>query len=822
MMSDKKEETKPATASSGVNNNNNIMNGGHNGVNIPSVNDISGIIVSNLFLSKIGDILKEDFKFSASNLFKLLILLASSEIKGIITHFVYQIGGLLKDSPPHIFNFLKNFKNIFKLFRISLLFRKKKLIQNIEIPKPIKTHKCIKNKVSQTFLNALYGYLHENKDGKISFETRVKNTDIKNKLEIMAFEILSNIKIDDIEILEELIFEKNVVSGEIVSVNQIKIQNETQESKEEDRKDPKDLSHFLPANVYKEISDIEEIIYKKIKLDNVYEKLMNCNCRDDDKDYITEKKVMEELMKRYPTLNQKKLLIQLCIFNCVWEQVESDNIIYKLGQSKEVFRGFSHDFKVSRAHAMFSCKNITDSNDMKQFLSCKITFQDQKKIKKYANCINGNKEYNDNDDNDDNDDKEDILITFSVPLSYSNSSLFEFYDKVYKSQKKLGTKIKIFTLMLEKEIIKEEKDNPLYIKYVEEKQKEASLAKKEEEKSKEEDDNKEDKKSKEESPNNKKGAKKGKNNIPQVVGFGHLQGGDFDEFEGVLPVGRGSYYPPRNYWAPVEQIPQKKIINEVIKKTVISKQVSECEKPLNTLYLRKEDKKKLESCLEQFRDKKQLLKDLGLPNKLNVLLAGEPGTGKSSTLIAIATYLNLNIYYVDIQQAETNEDLQKLFDYVNKEVSTGGMIVMEDIDAMTDIVHQRTSTTETCKSATELSKDFNKKITLEYLLNILQGSLTVDGLVFAVTTNHKEKLDKAFIRPGRFDICVDFKLCDHHQISTIYKKMMSRDIPEKLLERILENKYTPADIIFHVKNYIFSQDVDEEILKPFLEDLKEE
>lgn len=87
-----------------------------------------------------------------------------------------------------------------------------------------------------------------------------------------------------------------------------------------------------------------------------------------------------------------------------------------------------------------------------------------------------------------------------------------------------------------------------------------------------------------------------------------------------------------------------------------------------------------------------------------------------------------------------------------------------------------------------------------------------------VTTNHIEHLDEAFYRDGRFDVKLELKLCDHHQIKSIYKKMLDRDIPTELLQRIPENKYTPTTIIYHVKNYILSEIVnDQEVLLPFLE-----
>lgn len=277
----------------------------------------------------------------------------------------------------------------------------------------------------------------------------------------------------------------------------------------------------------------------------------------------------------------------------------------------------------------------------------------------------------------------------------------------------------------------------------------------------------------------------------------------------------------------MQKIPPKTIEKIAILKKIETKQLNEIEKHIDTLYLRQKDKDKLISSLFQFRNKKNILKSFGIQNKLNILLYGLPGTGKSSTIQAVATYLQRDIYYIDLKNAETNEDLQFIFEYVNNNVQNGGIIVLEDIDAMTNIVLQRKFVDNSNNSLVNKSREIsindlvnseNNKLSLEYLLNILQGTLTIDISIFIVTTNHFDKLDPAFYRSGRFDVKIELKLCDHFQIMSIYKKMFNRDINKELLSKIKEDKYSPADVIYHLKDYIFCDNVsDEEILKQFIE-----
>ena len=264
------------------------------------------------------------------------------------------------------------------------------------------------------------------------------------------------------------------------------------------------------------------------------------------------------------------------------------------------------------------------------------------------------------------------------------------------------------------------------------------------------------------------------------------------------------------------KVPPKTIAVETKNRVITNKLLNETKKSLDTLYLRKADMTKLLTSLDQFRNKKEVLATLGLPNKLNILFYGEPGTGKSTAIQTVATYLGRNIYYLDLKDAVTNQDLQMMFEYVNKNVQNGGIIVIEDIDAMTDVVMKRESKAEA--RVNQLASSGDSKLSLEYLLNILQGTLTLDDSIFIVTTNHIDHLDPAFYRDGRFDVKIELKLADHYQIQSVYQKFLNRKIPEALLARIPEGVFSPATVIFHIKDYLFDVEAtDEAILSRFME-----
>lgn len=270
-------------------------------------------------------------------------------------------------------------------------------------------------------------------------------------------------------------------------------------------------------------------------------------------------------------------------------------------------------------------------------------------------------------------------------------------------------------------------------------------------------------------------------------------------------------------------VPPKTITERKFSKKLDINTLNEVSKNIDTLFLKQHDKEHLLVILNQFKDNKQLLVDLGFQNKLNILLHGEPGTGKSTTIQAVATYLCKDIYYVDIKEAQTNGDLKMMFDHVNKNAN-GAIVVMEDIDAMTKIVLNRSGDghVTTDMKVTELGAKQNEtELTLEFFLNILQGTLTLDDSIFIVTTNHIEHLDPAFYRDGRFDVRMKLECCDHYQIQMMYRKLLRRDIPHDILNRIAENKHTPATILFHLKQYILNPNAtDIEVLRPFLDSSK--
>lgn len=262
--------------------------------------------------------------------------------------------------------------------------------------------------------------------------------------------------------------------------------------------------------------------------------------------------------------------------------------------------------------------------------------------------------------------------------------------------------------------------------------------------------------------------------------------------------------------------PAVKITEKNVSKTVVAK--LQCEKyaEFDNLYLRKQQDIHLYSLVETFQNDKEQTKRMGIPNKFGLLLHGKPGCGKSTTAITVATYLGYDLFYMNLSGVDSNDTFKLMVDYVNVTHTGGGVMLFEDIDAMTDVVKCRVKYP---RVAPTTAKDKNTDtFTLEYLLNVLDGSITADNSVAIITTNYLEELDEAIYRRGRMDDVIELNLADSYQIGKIFARFIGRPLREDVLLRVTENTFIPADIIFHMKAVYKRRNMlsDEEIMAPFI------
>ena len=145
------------------------------------------------------------------------------------------------------------------------------------------------------------------------------------------------------------------------------------------------------------------------------------------------------------------------------------------------------------------------------------------------------------------------------------------------------------------------------------------------------------------------------------------------------------------------------------------------------------DKEWLFKFLDSWINSLEYMYSLSLSHKIGILLSGNPGTGKTSLAKMIATKYNLKIVKISFNSVSKliNND-----SYLNE--LNNSMVLIEDIDCM---VTSRTG-----------SDDNSYKENFQALLQLLDGIKTFKKTIFVATTNYEDRLDKALIRDGRFDI----------------------------------------------------------------------
>uniref|UniRef100_A0A6C0EJI0 AAA+ ATPase domain-containing protein n=1 Tax=viral metagenome TaxID=1070528 RepID=A0A6C0EJI0_9ZZZZ len=240
----------------------------------------------------------------------------------------------------------------------------------------------------------------------------------------------------------------------------------------------------------------------------------------------------------------------------------------------------------------------------------------------------------------------------------------------------------------------------------------------------------------------------------------------------------------------------------------------------------------------------------GIPHTLGLLLHGPPGTGKTSLIKAIANDTERHIFNIKLRDTTLPEQLNDLFYNENVKLKVGmnmnqtvvvplnkRIYVIEDIDCLTDIVLERSLATEkekdndsdgeeeqkinerftridepneySCGSYSKKGlserqifgstavKDKKKnqeerKLTLSFILNLLDGVLETPGRILVMTSNYPDRLDKALIRPGRVDINLHLGYCDDNMIKEMFEGFFGST--KHKFASLTSKEFTPAKV----------------------------
>ncbi|KAL3501038.1 hypothetical protein ACH5RR_035487 [Cinchona calisaya] len=205
----------------------------------------------------------------------------------------------------------------------------------------------------------------------------------------------------------------------------------------------------------------------------------------------------------------------------------------------------------------------------------------------------------------------------------------------------------------------------------------------------------------------------------------------------------------------------------------------------DTLAMDPEMKKELMDDLDRFLSRRTFYKTIGKAWKRGYLLYGPPGTGKSSLVAAMANYLKFDVYDLELSSLNSNTELRRSL------VSTKNqsILVIEDIDCSIELQNR------------EAAGGYNSQsqITLSGLLNFIDGlwSSCGDERIVVFTTNYKERLDPALLRPGRMDMHIHMSYCTFDGFKILasnYLGLRNHSKFSEIEKLITEVEATPAEI----------------------------
>ncbi|KAJ7681516.1 P-loop containing nucleoside triphosphate hydrolase protein [Mycena rosella] len=156
----------------------------------------------------------------------------------------------------------------------------------------------------------------------------------------------------------------------------------------------------------------------------------------------------------------------------------------------------------------------------------------------------------------------------------------------------------------------------------------------------------------------------------------------------------------------------------------------------------------------------------GIPHRRGYLLFGPPGTGKSSTIHAVAGVLNLEIHSFSLSSAFVDD---AFLHRATATIPKRSIVLVEDIDCA--LPSREEDDDSDAGSPIRRERPRAGGVTLSGLLNMIDGIGSEEGKLFFATTNYVDRLDPALMRPGRIDRRVRYTLATGAQARGLFERL---------------------------------------------------
>lgn len=168
--------------------------------------------------------------------------------------------------------------------------------------------------------------------------------------------------------------------------------------------------------------------------------------------------------------------------------------------------------------------------------------------------------------------------------------------------------------------------------------------------------------------------------------------------------------------------------------------------------------------------------ELAIPWHRGYLFEGPPGTGKTSLAKGLSHEFGLDLYFLSLSSLPRDTDITDLV----RGVRPRSILLVEDVDAAAETHDREDATSEETRGQ-------------DALLNALDGVATPHGLIKILTTNWKDRLDPALLRPGRIDRQEHIGLPGLPEVEALYHRFYGQDLGV-LPWGDNEMTVTPADV----------------------------
>lgn len=217
----------------------------------------------------------------------------------------------------------------------------------------------------------------------------------------------------------------------------------------------------------------------------------------------------------------------------------------------------------------------------------------------------------------------------------------------------------------------------------------------------------------------------------------------------------------------------------------------------DNLIMKDEVKSSIIDGLNSWNDSKDWYDKYDMIHKIGVFLYGKAGTGKSSVAKAISTMFdNSPIITIDADNV-----MKSINEVIKARRKYSGVIIVliEDFDMYFK------SREELENVELDVSMKKRKDSNQNAIFQLLDGVYSTEDTIYIATTNYKDRIDKALIRHGRFDIQKELEFFEYEEALKCVEKF---GYGEELLNRFnIEYPIQPALLQSKIMEYRYCNDI---------------